>query len=171
MKVVSLISLGMLVAGCIFSQVVTGFHQTSSKNVKALDGTYELVSQDVNITKPHPESYSLKEPRWKGMWQIQNGYFSSVLMKEVRDNFYECEDRDLGYESFAGTYELRGKDEILFKQAYSLNPLHKNRFVRMKYSISNDVLKLTQVLHPGIEDLSEGTVTIILKRVSKVAKG
>lgn len=127
---------------------------------------YQLVSQEVNITKPHKESYSFTPPRWTGMWQIHQGYFSSVLMKEKRDKFFECEQRELGYESFAGTYTLDG-DEILFTQHYSLHPFHQGRPVVMKYAIKNDTLTLIQAVDPGIEDMTDGTVKIVLRRVSK----
>lgn len=49
MKIVGLIGLGMLLTGCVFSQIVTGFNQAGSKNDKALNGTYELLSDRKSV--------------------------------------------------------------------------------------------------------------------------
>lgn len=170
MKRTSVCSLVSLLPSVILILFVAALSAKSSalltENNENIEGVYELVTQEVNITKPHKESYSLTPPRWTGIWQFNSGYFSSVLMKDERSNFFDCEERDLGYESFAGTYTLEG-DEITFKQNYSLHPFYKGRPVVMNYSLKKNTLILIQVLHPGIEDMSEGTIKIVLRRLPK----
>jgi len=134
-----------------------------------IEGVYEFVSQEIIITKSgnktiNPsEKHLLSSPRWTGLWIINEGYFSSVLMKEERNNFFDCEKRDLAYESFAGTYEVEG-NKISFKQNYSLHPFFKGRPISMMYKVNKDILTLYKDIHPTMEEMVEGTMTIILKR-------
>ncbi|MFN0110026.1 MAG: hypothetical protein ACKVZH_14320 [Blastocatellia bacterium] len=132
----------------------------------SFEGIYELVSQEIDITGPQKASYSLAPPKWGGLWLFQGGYFSSVLMKEERERFFECKDQNLGYESFAGIYTLED-NKILFKQSFSLHPYYKNRPVIMNYQIKSNTLTLTQVLRPTVEDKTEGTVKVILRKLPK----
>jgi hypothetical protein len=139
------------------------YDETKSKRI---EGVYELVSQETRLTKPSPKVYALSPPQWKGLWLIQNGHFSSVLSRTERKGFFDSKERDLGYESFAGIYEVKG-NEIVFTQTLSLHPFYEGRPVVMKYTMKNNTLTLTQALHPTVEDLSEGEITIILRKISK----
>jgi hypothetical protein len=130
-----------------------------------LDGVYEFVSESTILTKPTKSAYKRMPPEWGGVWQFQNGYYTRMLMKRSRDRFFDSKKLDdLGFESFAGTYEIDGKN-ILFKQTYAFNPLNVGGSALLAYRLDGDILTLTQTLHPYIEDLREGTVTIVLRRI------
>ena len=168
MKRISIYCLMVILPSVIFILLVTALNaKTISKGNKNIEGVYELVSQEINIAAPYKESYVISPPRWTGIWQIHDGYFSSVLMKDERNKFFDCEERDLGYESFAGIYTLEG-DEILFKQNYSLHPFYKSRPVIMKYTIKPNTLILMQIFRPTTEDKSEGTMKITLRRLPRM---
>ena len=140
-----------------------------AQSSKEIEGVYDFVSQEItitksgNITKTPAEKHILASPRWTGLWQINNGYFSSFLMKAERDTSSSCEKRLSEFEAFAGTYGVDG-DEITFKQNYSLDPFFKGRPVIMSYKIENNILTLSKHIYPTIEDMKEGTMIITLKR-------
>ena len=137
----------------------------STENSESIEGVYEFVSQEINTTKPTKEKVILSQPEWKGMWQINKGYFSSILMKNERNHFFDCEEQDLGYESFAGGYILKD-NKIVFTQEYSLHPFYKGRPITVEYKkVGGDTLVLIQVLHPTVEDMREGSIKTTLKRL------
>jgi hypothetical protein len=130
-----------------------------------LDGVYEFLSESTVLTKPTKSAYKRMAPEWGGVWQFQNGYYTRMLMKRRRDKFFNSKKLDdLGFESFAGTYEIDG-ESILFRQTYAFNPLNVGGSVLLAYRLDGDILTLTQTLHPYIEDLREGTLTIVLRRI------
>lgn len=139
---------------------------TARKDLSSLNGVYEWMSQEIRTKKPSPSVFLLSPPEWNGTWQINDGFFSSQLMKNRREKFFDCNDQDLGYESFAGTYVI-DNDQIVFTQKYSLNPLYKGRPVVMRYRTEGNKLIFVQKLTPIIEDLREGIITITLVKVSK----
>jgi hypothetical protein len=149
--------------------IVLGLQAVSMAQPRSynLDGVYELVSQNVRLTKPVKETYSLNPPRWKGLWIIRAGHFSSILSKSQR-NELRLRGSDEGkaeFESFAGTYKVNGED-IIFTQQFSWNPLFEGRPVIMSWRRKGrDILVLTQRLHPHVEDSSEGSITIVLRRI------
>lgn len=137
---------------------------------KSIEGLYEFVSQEIKITKPAKEEFTLSPPEWTGIWQIHDGYYSSVLMMSDRSKFFECgEARQLGYESFAGNYTITGKI-IKFERSYSFHPLYEGKLAFMEYEINKDTLILTETLIPHIEDMRAGTVKIVLKKFDKKKK-
>jgi hypothetical protein len=132
----------------------------------ALVGTYKFVSESTVLTKPEHTSTRRAAPDWAGIWQIQSGYYTRVLMRRRRDNFFQAKTREnWGFESFAGPYDILDSNEILLHQAFALNPLEVDGAARMKYKIAGDTLTLVQDLKPRVEDLREGTITTVLKRI------
>jgi hypothetical protein len=130
-----------------------------------LDGVYEFVSESTVLTEPRKTAYKRTSPEWAGVWQFQNGYYTRVLMKRSRVNFFDYKNLDdLGFESFAGPYEING-DSVLLKQTYAFNPLYVDGFAPMTYRVDGDTLTLLEKLHSHVEDLREGTVTTVLRRV------
>jgi hypothetical protein len=130
-----------------------------------LDGVYEFVSESVVLTKPKKTAHKLTSPEWNGIWQFQNGYFTSVLMKKRRDTFFNPQKReDFGFESSAGSYEIKGNG-IMLTQSYTFHPFEAGRSILMDYRFDGDTLVLTQTLKPYVEDLREGTITIVLRRL------
>jgi hypothetical protein len=129
-----------------------------------LDGTYEFISQDTWIVKPVTEHTRKISPDWSGQWHFHDGLFASVMMQKGRTKFLECEDRDLGFEAFAGKYSLRSRT-LFMEQSISLAPFYEGRTVTMSYTKRGSVLELTHTLKPHVEDEREGKVVIILKKV------
>lgn len=130
-----------------------------------LDGVYEFVSESTVLTEPRKAAYQRSSPEWTGIWQFQNGYYTRILMKGRRDTFFDSKGfEDLGFESFAGPYEVEGGSVRLI-QKYAIHPFAVDRSALMKYQINGETLTLTETLHPYLEDPREGTVTTVLRRV------
>ena len=62
----------------VASLTVFGIQGTATADPRShsIEGIYELVSQDVRLIKPVSETYSLRPPRWKGLWLISADHFS-----------------------------------------------------------------------------------------------
>ena len=130
-----------------------------------LDGVYEFISESTVLTKPRKTSLKRSKPEWGGVWHFQKNYYSCLLMERKRESFYDPKKLDdFGFESFSGTYELEG-DSVRLIQDYAFNPYSIGRSVQMKYKIEGERLTMTQSLSPYLEDLREGTITIVLHRL------
>jgi len=139
--------------------------QVGARGAYKLDGVYEFVSESVVLTEPEKTSYKRTSPEWGGIWQFQNGHFTSVLMKGRRDNFFSPKKReDLGFESSAGPYEIRGKT-IRLIQTYTFHPFEVDRSIHLDYQFVGNTLALTQTLQPYVEDLRKGAITTVLRRL------
>ena len=154
-----------LLSACLVHSKNPAEGQESVSSPSRLDGVYEFVSESTVLTKPKKTAYKRMSPEWAGIWQFQNGYYSRVMMKRRRENFFEPKKfEDLGFESFAGSYEIK-EGSVWLRQPYAFNPLNVDRSALMTYRIDGDTLVLIEKLHPYIEDLREGTVTTVLRRV------
>jgi len=130
-----------------------------------LNGVYEFISESTLITAPRKSSYQRTSTDWSGVWHLQDGYYTRVLMKRQRPRFFEPKKLDdLGFESFAGSYEVKG-DTVLLSQQCAFNPLDVGGSSLFAYKIDGDTLTLIEKLHPRVESLGEGTVTIVLRRL------
>jgi hypothetical protein len=130
-----------------------------------LDGVYEFVSELTVLTAPRKATQERRSSEWAGIWQLQDGHYTRVLMKRRRDRFFEPKKLDdLGFESFAGPYEIKG-DSISLTQDYAFNPFTIGRSALFRYRSEGDTLTLIERLHPYMEDLREGTITIVLRKV------
>lgn len=130
-----------------------------------LDGVYEFVSESTVLTKPEKTSYKRMSSEWGGVWQFQNGHYTRVLMKRRRDGFFDYKNLDdLGFESFAGLYEIKGKS-VWLRQTYAFNPFDVDGSALMAYRVDGDTLTLIEKLYPHVEDLREGTITTVLRRL------
>ena len=139
--------------------------QVIARGSDKLDGVYEFVSESVVLTEPEKTAYKRISSEWGGIWQFQNGYFTSVLMKRRRDTFFNPQKReDFGFESSAGPYEIEGKS-IRLIQTYTFHPFEVDRSILVDYRFDGDTLVLTQTLKPYVEDLRRGTITIVLRRL------
>jgi hypothetical protein len=143
--------------------LVEGQVNTDSRH--RLDGVYEFVSETTTLTKPRKASYKRMSPEWTGIWQFQNGSYTCVLMKGRRDEFFNRKKlEDVGFESFAGPYELEG-ERLRLMRKYTFHPWDVGRSKVVNYRVDGDTLTLIEALHPYVEDLREGTITTILRRV------
>lgn len=139
--------------------------QANLNNPGNLDGVYEFVSESIVLTKPENSATERTSSEWAGVWQFQNGYYTRVMMKRRRDKFFQYKSlNNLGFESSAGPYEIDG-ERVLLLQPLAFNPLNVDRSVLMAYRIDGDTLTLIEKLYPHVEDLREGTVTTVLRRL------
>jgi hypothetical protein len=134
------------------------------ENPGSIEGVYEFVSESTQLTKPKKETFKRTPPDWAGIWQFQKGHFTSVLMKARRDRFFARNNQDLGFESSAGSYGVKGKD-VELTQTYTLSPFDVGGSLLMAYDIDGDTLTLTETLYPHVEDLREGTIVLVLRRL------
>lgn len=139
--------------------------QVGGMSSNKLDGVYEFVSESLVLTEPKEITHKRTSPDWNGIWQFQNGYFTSVLMKGRRDTFFNPKAReDFGFESSAGPYEIKGNN-IRLTQAYTFHPFEVDRSILMDYRFDGDTLVLTRTLKPYVRDLRRGTITTVLRRL------
>lgn len=158
--------------GCVFAITVLAACLVKSKTMvegqpvtpKSLDGVYELVSESTELTKPRKVAFQALASDWAGMWQFQNGYYSRTMMKRRRDAFFSGKVEDLGFESFAGRYEVEGPS-LRLTQDYAIHPFAVGRSAVKSYGVEGDTLTLTERLQPYLEDTREGTITTVLRRV------
>jgi len=141
-------------------------NQRSTPNPSALDGVYKFVSESTVLTRPEKSETKRTSSEWIGIWQFQNGYFSSTMMKQGQRDITCMSQRPhlFGYESDAGTYRIDGKYVELARD-FTINPFEVGRSLLMEYKISGDTLILVRHLYPYMENIEEGTVTIVLRRV------
>ena len=131
-----------------------------------LDGAYDFVSESVELTRPSERTYKRESPQWKGLWQFHNGFFTCVLMKGRRPLTMGRKGiPELGFESFAGTYVLEG-DSIRLEQSFAISPLDVGRSRVMSYQVNGDLLILRETLYPHVEDLRDGVITTVLRKLN-----
>ncbi|MFL6230981.1 MAG: hypothetical protein ACJ741_19570 [Pyrinomonadaceae bacterium] len=144
-----------------------GLAQKQANAIKPdeLEGVYEFVSEKVELTKPKKVSGGRAESDWAGIWQFQKGHFTHVMMKRVREQFFDSTKlEDLGFESSAGTYEISGGGTVWLRYDIAFHPFDVGRPVAMRYQHKGDTITLTETLTPHMEDLSGGTITTALRR-------
>lgn len=138
--------------------------RATEMNSQVLDGAYELVSETTILTKPQKLTTRRTSDDWTGTWLFHNGRYSQASMKKIRDWYsFPRNQEDLGYESSAGTYKVKGNN-ITLQDDVSLNPLGIGRITLLEYELKGDTLSLTETMHPYMEDLSEGQRTTVLRR-------
>jgi hypothetical protein len=152
-----------MLSGCL-AHSSTALEEQPTIAANTLDGVYELVSETTELTKPRKTVYTALSSDWAGIWQFQNGYYSRIMMKRRRDTFFSGKIEDLGFESFAGRYEVEGANIRLIHD-YAIHPFAVGRSALKTYRIDRDTLTLIERLQPYLEDSREGTITTILRRV------
>lgn len=155
---------------------LTGCPQLMTKTVRPtvihsqsdirLDGVYSFVREEVTLLKPRRETRVLAPPEWTGVWHFSNGSYSSVLMLDKRPSFFDVKNPDLGYESFAGRYTVDG-DRLVLARDFSAHPFLRGHTTVMQYRFEDDLLILTNTLAPRLEDLREGTISVVLTRLKQ----
>jgi len=151
----------------LLSAVLVARAQTLGNNPHAtgVEGTYELVSQETRLTKPQKSVIMRKSPDWSGLLQFHDGYYAWVLMKKTRPTYFESnQPEDLGFEATAGTYEA-GDHSILLKSEYALHPFEVEISITMTYAIQGDMLTIIRTMTPGVEDIREGTIKTVSRRL------
>lgn len=142
-----------------------GIHQV--KQEQEVDGTYEFVSETLNLIKPKPVTERRSPPSWVGLWFFKNGHFSQTMMKNGRGFLaYPKSHDDVGYESSAGTYAVDGRI-IELERDLSLHPLSVGRTTTLEYRFEGDNIIFVEMMHPYTENVAEGKRTIVLRRIAK----
>lgn len=130
-----------------------------------LEGVYEFISETTELIKPTKVTYERSAPEWVGLWQFQKGYYTRVIMEKDKSNFFKSKKiEDLGFESFAGKCVIEG-NMIRLEQDYALHPFAIDRSAKFGFRKEKENLILTQKLVPYMENLNEGTITILLRKV------
>ena len=98
-----------------------------------------------------------------------DGVFSVSLVDATRNDDWITEFpknlQELGYESFAGAYDLSGSTLTLGLDI-TLNPFHYHEKKTFSFVLKGDTLTLTEKLRPYTEDLRNGERVIVLARTS-----
>lgn len=133
-----------------------------------IEGVYKLVSETTTLKKPIIKTSYRKAPEWTGLYNFQKGYFSIVLMDQKREPDWFAKfpknSSELGFESFAGTYEIAGKNLVL-KSEFVLNPFLVGRLRTFEVRTENNALILMENIYPYPENVSEGQRVLVLHKV------
>lgn len=147
---------------CIWPKNVVGGQEDFS------EGVYEFVTEDTTLTLPVKRIEKRNTEEWSGLWFFKDGYFSITMMKRRRplwvSSGFPKDADDMGYESAAGTYLLRG-NEIQLKSNLLMSPDSVSRSILMEFRFKADTLTLTQHLHPFPEGMDKGERVTLLRRV------
>jgi hypothetical protein len=160
------------VAVCLLFAIATFSNEIAQKkghapNASELEGVYELVSQTTEIKKPQAVSSTRSTPEWVGMWQFQNGHFTQLMMKARRDTFFSSDSRsNLGFDAYGGSYELMSPGTLLLHLKYAINPFNVDRGIKLQYEVNENKVTLIETLQPKVEDLREGRITTILRKIT-----
>lgn len=164
-RVVTVFSMLMLVLVCPAQSPGPKVEPSKIVITDRLDGVYDFVSESIELTGPTKATYKRESPQWKGLWQFHNGFFTCVVMNGRRSLTLGRKGiPELGFESFAGTYDLDG-DSIQLEESLAINPLDVGRYRVMSYRIDGDTVILSETLYPHVEDLRDGVITTVLRRL------
>jgi hypothetical protein len=163
MQILKLISIIALACAC--TAFVKQSTPTPTSVGEQLEGVYEFASEETILTKPDVAKTTRVAPDWQGMWMFQHGYYSMLMTKSGRGAMFNEKGRFANAAfAYAGTYEVvDGK--LVLHQEHAISLMEENRSVTMEYSNSKDSLVLTHYLHPYVEDIREGKVVTVLKRI------
>ena len=136
-----------------------------TEHEEQLNGTYTFVSATTELTEPSIGKSERMTPEWQGLWQFQNGYYSSLVVKQGREaSLASRASSSPTVFAYAGTYELEGASLVLHRK-YAISPLDVGRLQRISFSLQGDTLTLRESLQPYVEDIRKGVETTILKRI------
>ena len=155
--------LSLLSAGCTLAQVLLAPKIPDRRQICTADeitGVWELIMIERVYTKPEPDFILRAAPEYKGQWQFLDGRFSQIVEKAARDP----EDEEFQFEAFGGEYTLTdGRLILRANLSPYIFPLHRPSTYKVR--VTGDELRLTGKFVPIVEDMSEGTQTILLRRV------
>lgn len=159
----------ILLGGCISYESFSQSNDASLLPIN-IDGVYKLSSETTTLKKPHASTNHRYPPDWVGLYHFQNGYFSVVMMNQARktDWFTKFPENvsELGFESFAGTYET-ARQSLVLKPELALHPFYEHRLRTFDFKVENNNLILTENIRPYPENMSEGQRVIVLHKVGK----
>ena len=143
-------------------------HPARAQKAPNIDGVYRLLSEATTFTTPKTTKSLRKPPEWTGLFFFQAGYFSVTLMDQSREadwfTKFPSSVRKLGFESFAGNYEIVG-DKLILRRELKLHPFYDGRLRKFEVKIDGNNLTLVENIRPYTEDLTEGKRVLTLQRV------
>lgn len=147
--------------------------QSSGSSVKkdafVLDGTYEFVSELIDLSAPEAKREERTAKEWQGVWLFRDGHFSQTFAKRQRldwtPSHFPDDPRKLGFDAASGKYKLQG-DTIQLDYDLTFYPGKAGRREILTYHFEGSTLTLTQELTPSIESAATGRRTVVLRKVS-----
>lgn len=130
-----------------------------------ITGAWKFISMEINLSKPKAERTEYLAPEWFGQWLFVDGYFSQFLEKTGRCGS-ACEEPEFEFEAFAGGYSFTD-NKLILRTSNSANVFGIHRPSRFRVRITGEQMRLEGELTPIVEDMSEGTVIILLKRMTR----
>jgi hypothetical protein len=166
LRLAILVSAVILLMGCATSNKSLPQDQGRVAISDELEGVYEFISEITTLTKPEKSISERTSSEWSGIWHFQHGYYSRVIMKKKgRSSLcYPQTSDSFGYESSAGTYQVRSNG-VYLSEEFTICTLNTGRSEGWEYHFDGDNLVLTRTLHPYVEDIREGTITTVLRRL------
>ena len=132
---------------------------------EGLDGIYQFVSETADLTEPSAITTIKMAPQWEGIWLFQKGYYSALITEKGREAIYNNRtNTNVGAFAYAGKYQVLDT-KLILQQEYAISPLEVNRSRTMEFKHQGDLLIFTQQLRPYMEDIRNGMVITVLKKV------
>lgn len=134
-----------------------------------LDGAYAFVSETLSIMAPRARAEKYDSSQWEGLWLFRDGFFSETMMRSNRsiyDRRKALSPRAAGFIARAGEYRIKD-DSVDLVDNLSIFPGAVKRSRTFRYRFDEDRLVLVEDLTPHVESLSQGTRTIVLRRVEQ----
>jgi len=132
-----------------------------------IDGVYQFVSETTTLTKPRASEFRREAPQWTGLVFFSNKHFSVSLLNQLRDDDWLAQfpknAKEIGYDSFAGSFELTGS-QLLLRKEVGLNPYDDRGTNRFEIRAEGNRLTMTETLSPYVEDLRAGKRIIVLEK-------
>lgn len=163
LKLLILLSIPLLIGSCI-SRGNSSTPQAPQMRVREFEGVYEFVSETTTLSKPERRSEERTSEQWSGMWFFQGNHYSQTMMSKRRAwPPFPRNLQELGYQSSAGEYEIKGS-VLELRPSLSLSPLGLLQSKTVEYKLEEDTLTLIETMTPRMENLAEGQRVTVLRR-------
>ena len=141
-----------------------GSSSSQAGAIHDITGAWKFISMEINLVKPEPERTQYLAPDWFGKWLFVDGHYSRFLEKTGRCGS-ACEEPEFEFEAFAGAYSFTD-EKLVLRTSNSSNVFGIHRPSSFRVRITGNQMRLEGELTPIVEDMSEGTVTILLERIA-----
>lgn len=155
----------LLIFVLYFTLIGCSENKVINKVTSGLEGQYELVSETTELKKPEKRVYKREAPDWKGLWIFEDRHFSYFLRKNDNPPFKESKRHEQN-QSFSGSYIATG-DKVSLKILSSNSSADIGRPVELEYRVEGDLITMKQQLTPYPEDIREGQITILLRKLKR----
>jgi hypothetical protein len=139
------------------------------KDASVLEGTYEFVSDVIELSAPEAKREERTAKEWDGIWLFRDGRFSQTMAKRQRLDWtpahFPDDPRKLGFDAASGRYKMDG-NTVQLDYDLTFYPGKAGRREILTYRFERDMLTLTQQLTPSRESAATGLRTLVLRKVS-----